>query len=65
MTLAILLYSEFLVTLFNPSYYHSFSNFSLGVNQFADLTNDEYRAAYVGGATRLDRAVSSSDDDLE
>jgi C1A family cysteine protease len=29
---------------------NSFSNFSLGVNQFTDLTNDEYRAAYIGGA---------------
>ena len=29
---------------------NSFSNFSLGMNQFTDLTNEEYRAAYVGGA---------------
>lgn len=29
---------------------NTFSNFSLGMNQFTDLTNDEYRAAYVGGA---------------
>ena len=29
---------------------NTFSNFSLGMNQFTDLTNEEYRSAYVGGA---------------